>query len=193
MKGFKPVELGINDDNELVVYVDGKYMTKLNGGGSDSGWPSSEFIVAYMPPKAESNFDNLSVPQSAEEGCAPFGSRYSDNADGAWVEWYVSLAAGTYMISCKPFAHQAAGIISFSLNGTVITSDPYNASAATFDTYSATDNNYAPATTIASDLIIPESGQYVLRATVSGKNASSSGYSTVLVYLYLAMITNIEE
>lgn len=149
------------------------------------GWPVRETIFAYLHPKANTDYDNVNT--SNFSNVQPFGTRYSDNTDGAWVEWYVSLMAGTYSIHFRGISYDGSGILVFSLNGTDITAAPYNASNATVDTYSASPNDFFESE-IASDLIIPASGVYVLRATVTGHNVSSSGFATNFVALALDRI-----
>jgi len=154
--------------------------------GAAGGWPIREFIVGYHRPKAESNFDNVTPPDGGSaNGIIPFGTRFSDNADGAWVEWFVALAAGTYALNVKGWPYNGSGILVFSLDGTDIDAAPYNASSAAYDTYANPGGAYTPAFEVCADLVIPASGIYTLRATVTGKNASSSGFATNVVYVEL--------
>lgn len=114
----------------------------------------------------------------------PFGNRFSDNTNGAWVEWYVALAAGTYALSFRGYAYDGSGVLTFSLNGTAINAAPYSASAAIVDTYAAVSDQFFQHE-VCDDLTIPTSAVYVLHATVTGKNASSSGFATNVIFVAL--------
>jgi hypothetical protein len=155
------------------------------GGG---GWPIREFIVCNTPPKAQSNFDNVAADiQSQYVG--PFGVVTSDNTNGSWIEWDVALKSGTYALSVKGWGHSGGGILVFSLNdgggADDIDDAPYSASGNSYDGYDAsgdaTENPFA----VASDITIPDDGIYTLRATVTGKNASSSGHATNLCWMLI--------
>jgi hypothetical protein len=148
-----------------------------------AGWPVRELIYGYHRPKAELNFDNVTNPGGTppiEQGNIPFGNRNCDDTINSWIEWYVSLMAGTYALAFSGFSYSGSGILTFALNGTNINSSPYNASSATLDTYAAGSGNAFYQQEVCSNLVIPTSKVYVLRATVTGKNASSSGYATVI-------------
>ena len=162
------------------------------GGGGSGGWPVRDLIVAYNRPKAESNFDNVSLPSAdvaSGLGIIPFGVRFSDNTNGAWVEWYTSLGAGTYALTLKGFSFTGGGILAFSLDGVAIDQPPHDASSATVDTYadSGASGQFFQAE-VCHDLTIDTSAVYVLRATVTGKNASSSGFVCDIVYVALDMV-----
>jgi len=92
---------------------------------------------------------------------------------------------GTWTLDLRGFAYNAGGILAFSLDGTAITAAPYNASAATVDTYSASPLQFFQ-TEVCHDLTITTGGVYTLRATVTGKNASSSGFATNVLFVYLS-------
>jgi hypothetical protein len=166
-----------------------------SGGDPDvhAGWPVNQLIIGHQTPKAQSNFDNVNPAQPGEPaGSTPFGSRYSDDADGAWIEWDVALAAGTYTLEFHGWQFGGTGILRFALNdgdGLVnIDAAPYNASGSTVDQYTGGAGNSFFLATIADDLVIPADGVYTLRATVTGKNASSSGFVTNILNIQLQRI-----
>jgi hypothetical protein len=184
--GDASVNFKMLDSDENIVTV--KIPLTVDGSIT-GGWPVREFITAYHRPKAESGFDNVAPADGAgSNGVTPFGVRTSDNANGSWIEWFVSLKAGTYALNVRGFPYNGAGILTFSLNGTDIDQAPYNAASASSDQYSGVADGFAAADEVCSDLEIPADGVYVLRATVDGKNGSSSGFATNLVYVALDMV-----
>lgn len=164
--------------------------TGAAGDPASGGWPVRELIIGHLPVKAESGFDNLGIPAGgASTGITPFGTRYSDDVNGSWVEWYVALAAGTYALELHSWSYDATGILKFSLDdgGGLVDIDaaPYNAATAHADTFDALGTLSNKIVMVADDLVIPADGVYTLRATVDGKNASSTGYGTNIVYIAL--------
>lgn len=153
------------------------------GGGG--GWPVEAFIVGFPVPKNQTNFDNVGDPS----GEAPiFGTRFSDNTNGSWIEWDVALAEGTWCLDVKSWEHDAAGILVFSLDGTDLTDAPFSASGDSYDTYAASSQPNSPPERIAANITVADSGVYALRATVTGKNASSSGHTTNLIWLSMRRV-----
>jgi hypothetical protein len=111
---------------------------------------------------------------------------YYSGANGDWVEYLVSLAAGTWAVQVYGNVFNGAGIGTFSLDGTDIDQAPYLAASASFDQYNAAAQNLIQ--DVCSDLTIPADGSYTLRITCSGKNASSSGYQLSLYWFTLARV-----
>lgn len=179
----------LGSDVELAEYIDAVDEGEPGGGG---GWPTRALIVAYETPKAESGFAHVNAASSGESaGVAPFGTRFYDNADGSWVEWYVALGVGIYSLALKSYLYDGSGIVEFSIDGTPIDEAPYGASGASVDTYSGASNSFSAQQIVADDLTIPASGLFTLRATVNGKNASSTGFVTNVCYVSLAMVAQI--
>lgn len=156
------------------------------GGGSPGGGiaPTSWFVLAVQEPAGRNDFETVNAAVNG------WRSR-SSNGNGAWIEWELGLAAGEYALSLSILTYNAAGILVWSLDdgdGAVnIDQAPYSASGASNDTYSAdvTDFVYA---NVATDITIPADGYYTLRATVTGKNASSSAFDAVLYWTQMTKV-----
>ena len=86
------------------------------------------------------------------------------NLDGAWIEWDILTAAGTWRLDVSHFTAANAAIAVASIDGTTVaTKDHYSAATVYDREWSATGLTLA-------------AGRHTLRITASGKNASSSGY-----------------
>lgn len=187
---FDEAEYPLRDfsSKEIDVYLATRLRAIEEGGGGEGGggWPVRELIFATTKPKANNNFDTLSAGTS---DVPPMGVVTSDNTDGSWIEWYVALMDGTYSLAVKGFDWSGGGILVFSLNGTNIDGSPYNASGNSYDGYSAGGSgDILLPRSVADDITIPTSAVYVLRATVTGKNASASGFATNLAVVALDRI-----
>ena len=171
-------------------------MTGASGAdGNPGGWPVSQLIAGHLTPKAQFHFDNLTQAESgSNSGVIPFGTRYSRNEDGVWIEHDVALAAGTYTMEFHTWKYEATGILRFSLDngdggGLVhIDAAPYNASRSTIDTFSEGADGSNSVIVVTNTLTIPADGVYTLRTAVEGKNAGSTGYGTNFVYVFFQRI-----
>ena len=190
---YDEVEYAVRDFSAKEIAV----TNAMNASSQGGAWPVEAIIYAAFPAKAHSNYGTVSTTFDDTEGhtlgVSPFGVRTSSDTNGAWVEWYVALRAGTWALTFRGWDHSNGGILVFSLNGTDIDDSPYDASSASYDTRSmvppfGTDSDLAPAQTVCTDLVIPESGLYTLRATVTGKNELSGGYTSNINYIALRMV-----
>lgn len=95
-------------------------------------------------------------------------------ADGNSFGWYAYLQAGTYKMGVWHNKDNNVGIQDFKV-GTIL--------AGTLDGYAALAARNQLAT--FTNIIIPESGNYLITATINGKNAASSDFygETKMVYL----------
>lgn len=86
-------------------------------------------------------------------------------ANGDSVGAYVNLEAGTYKFSVWYQKYSDRGILDFTLGSIVIGS---------LDTYAAALTRDQLA--VFTGIIVPSSGNYLLKYIVNGKNAASSGF-----------------
>lgn len=86
----------------------------------------------------------------------------ADNSD--YMEWQVNLAAGTYTLTGVFFRSTDRGIADWSLDGV---------SVGTYDMYGVAGWNIVSEIT---GITVAADGNYTLRVTANGKNASSSDY-----------------
>jgi hypothetical protein len=94
-------------------------------------------------------------------------------ANGDWIEWEVLLDAGTWALDLIWARDPSLGIVDFTLGATAV---------GTQDMYGGAASN---AVTTFSGIAVASAGTYALRATINGKNASSSNYYMVIQLLTL--------
>jgi hypothetical protein len=96
---------------------------------------------------------------------ATYGPATRTNTQSSgWLEWDITLAAGTFTIDLICFRNPDAGIATLSLDGTTV---------GTLDLYVAIGN---PAVLSLANVVVATGGKKVFRIASGTKNPSSSGF-----------------
>ena len=126
-----------------------------------------------MGAKAQSNWDTL-TPSASYVGGATVDVT-TITADGAYREWDLGLAAGTYTIDTLHRTQPGNGLMQFSLDGVDVGSaiDGYSAGAT---------NNVAGS---SGSFTVAAAGKKTLRLRVNGKSGSATNYGAQIASLMI--------
>lgn len=110
-------------------------------------------------------------------GTEAWGYRFfqnTSNTDGDGLNFKVYLAKGTYTLKLLGVTSDSYGIIDIDIDGTEVATDDWYSSSMVSDIVKT-----------HTDITISESGIKTVTLRVDGKNASSSGYYTKVLFITL--------
>jgi hypothetical protein len=174
--GFVPADVGKLarqlDDNSLWMLTDDDPETWTQIGGASAIYPQDVWIPIHLFKIVTGGFTWSGTVSTAQQ----YNVEYFQNspADGNAIQTTVLLKAGTYDVFVLGITANNRGIIDWSMDGSNFISgqDWYNGS----DQYNIIKTGTV---TIADD------GRHLLKATVNGKNGSSSNYYMVITAIWL--------
>lgn len=156
-------QLYAKDDGKLYFKDDGGNEYDLTGGGSTPIYPQSVILLGdQFKIVAGGGTINHAVNTAQRynyyTGC-------STNTNGDAIETAAVLKVGTYDVVVLGVTAGTRGILDWSCDGVnFITGQDWYSAAATYNVVKT------------GTLVISASGRHLIRATVNGKNASSSNY-----------------
>lgn len=148
--------------------------SRVARGRSRASGPTDVYIAPYhldvIPWSSWENYGTSLPTRVANTSYLTLGLEFPTGGgsfvSGDWIEWYVNLAAGTYTFTVIAITNTTYGIAEYTLDGSTIATFDWYASGATLNVAKQ-----------ATGVVVPTSGVHTLRATCTGKNASSAGYT----------------
>lgn len=151
-------------DNDIVQ----KFQTVVKGGGSSGGGSGAypQQATIWGDESATVSGNDLTIVRDTSQNYNGYAQQFPTAANGDAWSWTFFIKAGTYTFNVYGVIGTALAIVDWTLDGSAIVTgqDWYNGSYV-YNTVKAVGS-----ISVATD------GQHTLRATVNGKNGSSTGF-----------------